>query len=91
MKFQQDAVSCQSAHRAKLHNPTEVYVPLSSLPNICRHDSKSSQSRRVYAFPSIGLDIIQELCPDSIAVLILVKLNIHKCSILKTCNTIFTV
>ena len=51
----------------------------------------SSQSRRFYAFPSIGLNINQELYSDSTAVLILVKLNIHKCSMLKNCITIFTV
>ena len=51
----------------------------------------SSQSRRFYAFPSIGLNIYQELYSDSPAVLILVKLNIHKSSMLKNCITIFTI
>ena len=42
---------------------------------------------------SIGLDIIQELCPDNTAVLILVKFTIQLCSnlILKICITILIV
>ena len=66
MKFQQDAASCLSAHRAKYitqlkfmchghHLKSNTYVSLLVFAGMITQNNMSSQSRRFNAVPSIGL------------------------------------